>query len=264
VEPADDEDDDYEPGTVASLPAQVLASLIVRGIDGHLREVYPIGPRTTLIGRGKRAGNDIVLASDGMVSKRHTAVVYDEGTGRFLVRDEGSTNGTFLNGVRLSPGQARPLEPGDQILLGETTLIFRPTEEPSVDRPRPAPPRTSSAGSFRAPVAVEQPLMLVSADGETHLLASEMTVGRSFTSDLVLVGAGVASQHARLFRKSAPNSGGEERFYVEDLGTPGGTFVNRERIPARFPVALYENDEVAFGDVSLRFVRRTAETDGIR
>jgi pSer/pThr/pTyr-binding forkhead associated (FHA) protein len=201
-----------------------------------------------------------------MVSKSHAALLYDEGTGRFLVRDEGSTNGTFLNGERLSPGQARPLEPGDQILLGETTLIYRPTEEPSVGRPhvapRAVPPRASSVNAYRTPA--EQPLMLVTREGEAHLLASEMTVGRAFTSDLVLVGGGVASQHARLFRKSAPNSGGEERFYVEDLGTPGGTFVNKERIPARFPVALYENDEVAFGEVALRFVRRSAETDGKR
>ena len=250
--PKDDEDDDYEPGTVAAMPTQVLASLIVRGSDGHLREVYPIGPQTTSLGRGKHSGNEIVLA-DGMVSKRHAALLYEND--RFFVRDEGSTNGTFLNGVRLSPGQARPLEPGDQILLGETTLIYRPTDEPSADaqRAKAATP-ASAASAFRA--SVESPLMLVTREGESHLLASDMTVGRSFTSDLVLVGEGVASQHARLFRQPAPNSGGEERFYVEDLGTAGGTFVNNERIPARFPVALYENDEIAFGSVSLRFVRR--------
>ncbi|MES2463340.1 MAG: FhaA domain-containing protein [Armatimonadota bacterium] len=153
----DDEDDDYEPGTVASLPAQVLASLVVRGNDGRLRDVYPIGAQKTSIGRGKRSGNEIILANDGMVSKRHAAVQYDEGTGRFFVRDEGSTNGTFLNGVRLSPGQANPLEPGDQVLLGETTFIFRPTDEPSVERPRPASQRVSSPTSFRTPA--EQPLM---------------------------------------------------------------------------------------------------------
>ena len=248
----DDEDDDYEPGTVAAMPTEVLASLIVRGSDGHLREVYPIGPQTTSIGRGRHSGNEIVLA-DGMVSKRHAALLFEND--RFLVRDEGSTNGTFLNGVRLSPGQARPLDAGDQILLGETTLIYRPTDEPSADGPRvKAVTPASAANSFRA--SGESPLMLVTKDGESHLLASDMTVGRSFTSDLVLVGEGVAGQHARLFRQPAPNSGGEERFYVEDLGTAGGTFVNNERIPARFPVALYENDEIAFGSVSLRFVRR--------
>ncbi len=252
--PKDDEDDDYEPGTVAAMPAQVLASLIVRGSDGHLREVYPIGPQTTSIGRGRRSGNEIVLA-DGMVSKRHMALLFEND--RFFVRDEGSTNGTFLNGVRLSPGQARPLEPGDQILLGETTLIYRPTDEPSADglRAKAATP-ASAVNAFRA--SVESPLMLVTREGESHLLASDMTVGRSFTSDLVLVGEGVAGQHARLFRQPAPNSGGEERFYVEDLGTTGGTSVNNERIPARFPVALYENDEIAFGTVQLRFVRRGA------
>jgi pSer/pThr/pTyr-binding forkhead associated (FHA) protein len=236
----------------------------VRGADGHLREVYPIGPQKTVIGRGKRAGNDIVLASDGMVSKRHAALLYDGGTGQFLLRDEGSTNGTTLNGVRMAPGSG-PCAGGGRSDRAWRDHSHLPAHRRAVhgSSRRPKTPRASSVNAFRTPA--EQPLMLVTRDGESHLLASEMTVGRAFTSDLVLVGSGVASQHARLFRQSAPNSGGEERFYVEDLGAPGGTFVNRERIPPRFPVALYENDEIAFGDVVLRFVRRgTGGTDSAR
>ncbi|MBC8101684.1 MAG: DUF3662 domain-containing protein [Cytophagales bacterium] len=265
AEPDESDDEEDEPGTVAAMPTQVLASLVVRGGDGHLSEVFPLGPQGARIGRSKRAGNEIVLPHDGMVSKRHATLLYESATHRFLVRDEGSTNGTHLNGVRLSPGQPRPLEPGDQVLIGETALTFRLTEEPARARFAAAarPSRSSGDNAIAAPPASfsappDPPLVLVTPEGESHLLTPEMTVGRAFTCDLVLVGTGVASQHARLFRQPAPNSGGEDRFYVEDLGTPGGTSVNGEPIPARFPVALYENDQVAFGTVELRFVRRTA------
>lgn len=248
----DDEDD--EPGTVIGIPAQILASLVVRGSDGHLQEVYPVGPGGVRIGRSRRSGNDIVLA-DGMISKRHAALIYDAAAGRFLVRDEGSTNGTFLNGARLPSGEARSLAPGDQILLGETTLTFRPAGERAVEAapedrepPAPAPPPFPAVGDLA-------PLALVAADDRVYPLTSEMTLGRGVTSDLVLDGDGVASQHARLFRQT-PAGGGEERIYIEDLGSVPGTFVNGERIPARFPVALYAGDELAFGSARLRVERR--------
>jgi pSer/pThr/pTyr-binding forkhead associated (FHA) protein len=49
--------------------------------------------------------------------------------------------------------------------------------------------------------------------------------------------------------------------YVEDLDTPAGTFVNGERIPSHFPVALYDGDRVVFGTVALRLDHRGAAAD---
>jgi pSer/pThr/pTyr-binding forkhead associated (FHA) protein len=68
------------------------------------------------------------------------------------------------------------------------------------------------------------------------------------TEDIVLNGNGVSSRHARLTQRGVA-------VYVEDLNTPSGTFVNGERIPANFPVALYNEDQVAFGEVLLRVER---------
>ena len=78
-----------------------------------------------------------------------------------------------------------------------------------------------------------------------------MTVGRALTSDIVVIGSGVATQHARLTVRA-------DAVYVEDLRTQGGTAVNGERIPADFPVALYEGDQIAFGETLFRLARGRA------
>jgi pSer/pThr/pTyr-binding forkhead associated (FHA) protein len=54
------------------------------------------------------------------VSRRHAEVRYEGGS--FVVRDVGSTNGTFVNGQRLNGPHA--LRPGDRIDLGSNTVTF--------------------------------------------------------------------------------------------------------------------------------------------
>jgi pSer/pThr/pTyr-binding forkhead associated (FHA) protein len=65
-----------------------------------------------------REGADIVL-DDGKVSRKHAQVgLY--GPGAFVLRDLASTNGTFLNGKRVS--EKRALNNGDLIRIGDTVL----------------------------------------------------------------------------------------------------------------------------------------------
>jgi len=41
-----------------------------------------------------------------------------------MLRDEGSANGTKLNGQRVNKDQMLPLTEGDRIQIGETGLVF--------------------------------------------------------------------------------------------------------------------------------------------
>jgi hypothetical protein len=93
--------------TVAAPPAGFL--------DGpHGR--YVLRART-VVGRGE--DNDLVLADTG-VSRRHAELLTSaEGT---LVRDLGSTNGTWVNGVRV---HEQLLDDGDRLTVGTTQLVFR-------------------------------------------------------------------------------------------------------------------------------------------
>ena len=71
-----------------------------------------------LLGRGSR--NDVNLARDEYASSNH-ARVEPRRDGVWL-EDVGSTNGTYLNGIRLT--QARKLAPGDVLRIGETELRY--------------------------------------------------------------------------------------------------------------------------------------------
>ena len=71
-----------------------------------------------LLGRGSR--NDVNLARDEYASSNH-ARVEPRRDGVWL-EDVGSTNGTYLNGIRLT--RAKRLAPGDLVRIGETELRY--------------------------------------------------------------------------------------------------------------------------------------------
>jgi predicted component of type VI protein secretion system len=77
---------------------------------------YAIPPHGISIGRG--AENQVVIA-DNLASRRHALVWFAQGNA--FIRDEGSTNGTFVNGTRVTV--PTPLRARDQIQIGQTILI---------------------------------------------------------------------------------------------------------------------------------------------
>ncbi len=72
---------------------------------------------------GKRETSDFVL-TDKTVSRDHLAIEYTADS--FLLKDLGSTNGTYLNGNRVKEAY---LAPGDVIKLGNTQIEFRAFDE---------------------------------------------------------------------------------------------------------------------------------------
>ncbi len=66
-----------------------------------------------------RRGADINL-NDRLVSRRHLSI--EASGGRYLIKDMGSTNGTFLNGT---PVSMEFIKHGDEIQIGSTLMKFR-------------------------------------------------------------------------------------------------------------------------------------------
>ena len=59
------------------------------------------------------------LINDPDISRRHAALDV-QGEGKYVLRDLNSTNGTYLNGQRLT--QPWPLRKGDRLQVGNTVL----------------------------------------------------------------------------------------------------------------------------------------------
>ncbi len=101
-------------------PPPTFAYLIIK--DGpRVGHIFRLNPKGTTIGRDWH--NDIIL-DDEAVSRQH-AKIRVEGEGdkaQFFIYDLASTNGTFVNGERILK---HALEDGDEIVMGQTTLVFK-------------------------------------------------------------------------------------------------------------------------------------------
>ena len=82
--------------------------------------VYPISKDSLSIGRSRES--DIFL-EDLAVSRLHASIV-NMGNGNYALRDEGSANGTKVNGQTVPKYQPYSLQEGDKIQLGQTVLVF--------------------------------------------------------------------------------------------------------------------------------------------
>jgi pSer/pThr/pTyr-binding forkhead associated (FHA) protein len=91
----------------------VLESPTLEQGEAHVLDSTPL-----TIGRG--AQNDLTLEHDDFASARHAR--FEPRRDGVWVSDAGSTNGTYVNGARLS--KPRRLAPGDVIRVGSTDLRF--------------------------------------------------------------------------------------------------------------------------------------------
>jgi pSer/pThr/pTyr-binding forkhead associated (FHA) protein len=111
---------------------------------------------------GRHADGAGRLADDDEISRSHARVSLDR-SGFCAIEDLGSTNGTFVNGLRVTGPQT--LSVGDTIEAGGTTLVVRELPIPASERSLKAvPPQpTSPPGRSHAPVSTSQATPLSSS-----------------------------------------------------------------------------------------------------
>jgi pSer/pThr/pTyr-binding forkhead associated (FHA) protein len=70
---------------------------------------------------GRSSDNDVVV--DNKLASRHHAIIQKIKDAYFL-KDENSTNGTFLNGKKIPEGKYVRLNSGDKITVGNMSLVI--------------------------------------------------------------------------------------------------------------------------------------------
>lgn len=91
--------------------------LILKGLAGDLTE-YPLSDVNNVLGRSTSAS---VRLADREVSRKHSQIDHEDED--YILRDLGSSNGTFLNGKRIF-GPSK-LKDGDEVVIGTSKMEFR-------------------------------------------------------------------------------------------------------------------------------------------
>ncbi|CAN5380483.1 hypothetical protein BH10ACI2_BH10ACI2_05320 [soil metagenome] len=86
---------------------------------------------------GRSGVNGLVL-EDVSVSKIHASLICNA-QAQLQVADTGSTNGTFVNGNRISYGKAVVVKSGDHVAFGDVDVVFDYVPRPEADVPTPEP-----------------------------------------------------------------------------------------------------------------------------
>jgi FHA domain len=135
---AQDDDDQATPPTVMQEQLQPLHQARAQISPVVLRLVFPAGnvdvPAGTSLVLGRDPQDSLVAAAFAKfenVSRRHATISVDD-SGHASVRDEHSTNGTWVNGDRVLPGVDVRLADGDNLRLAAdvTAQVLLPTQQP--------------------------------------------------------------------------------------------------------------------------------------
>lgn len=78
---------------------------------------------------GRASSSDLAI-DDHSVSKIHATLALNQ-EGQLMVADTGSTNGTFMNGERISYGKAYPVTEADVVKFGLVEVRFERGEDPA-------------------------------------------------------------------------------------------------------------------------------------
>ncbi|PTL76315.1 FHA domain-containing protein [Vitiosangium sp. GDMCC 1.1324] len=246
-----------------------MPTLVVRHPDGSESE-HEFSSELKV---GRQEGtNDLVLAEGG-VSRRHSRFVVE--SGKVMVEDVGSANGTFVDGQRITG--MTPLTPKSQVQLGDYELRLKASAPraatggqravgdsppratramPAVKRPAPGAGGPSALAKRPRPAspagAAEDGegggLILKGLTGpwanQKFPVKGKLIVGRQAPASVVLDDDSVSRKHAEV--EATPDGGA----LLRDLGSANGTLVNGEPMGTQ-QVELQPGDVITFGMVEV-------------
>jgi pSer/pThr/pTyr-binding forkhead associated (FHA) protein len=202
-------------------------TVVVRSGDAPYPVTITFDAPRIVIGRGE--GCEVRLP-DPSISHRHASI--RQRGNDYVVVDEGSSNGTFVGPVRLSPQAPRVLRPTDTIRVGRIWLEIRIEQAVPTANPQATTRELALALVASALQAQGEPVFarvrVESGPGEGRELAltdfeRTYVVGRAPDADLTLADGDSSRRHVELVRRG-------QHVCVKDLGSKNGSELDGKRL----------------------------------
>ncbi len=228
--------------------ARMALTVVIRSGELKMPATITFDAPRIVIGRGD--GCEVRLP-DPSVSHRH-ASVRQRGTD-YVIIDEGSTNGTFVGPVRLSPQAPRVVRSGDLVRVGRIWLELKveqalPTQNAQATTREIALALISGALSSQGEQAQARIRVQSGPDAGKELVLSDFervyVIGRAPNADLLLADSDASRRHVEVFRRG-------QHVCLRDLGSKNGSELGGERLVANRDTPWTEGNLLRIGETDL-------------
>lgn len=228
----------------------MVVTISIRSPGGAVPSISLDVPRIVI---GRSRGSD-VRVPDPSVSARH-ATIRQRGA-EYLLLDEGSTNGTFIDGHRLSPGSPVLLGRRTSVRIGRVWMDISLEQTTPSDHPAKLTRDIALgliAGACEASGNPCAPKLVVRSGpaAGSELVLAELkrvyAVGRGSEVDLDLRDDDVSRRHLEITRRGSD-------VLVRDAGSKNGGKLDGVALAPRKPVALMPRQLLCIGGSELELV----------
>lgn len=200
-------------------------------VDGSGRE-HQLRPGSNVLGR-----QGDLMFEDTRVSRRHAEVTVSQAG--LSLKDLGSTNGTSLNGEKLSSSDVRPLANADVLSLGGFTLTLSLPGETN----KTLAAMSGKTSAMAAPPTLGEIKGWLAWDGqEVPLRLGTHQFGRRSDNDIVISDPFVSGRHGE-FEVT------EDGVFLTDTGSSNGTLLNEAKLAAGHRTQLRVGDVIKLGNI---------------
>jgi pSer/pThr/pTyr-binding forkhead associated (FHA) protein len=225
-------------------------TVVVRSGDLKSQATITFDAPRIVIGRGE--GCEIRLP-DPSVSHRHASI--RQRGNEYVVIDEGSSNGTFVGPVRLSPQAPRIVRSGDLIRVGRiwlelTTAQVMPTQNASLVTKEIALALVASSLSAEGALSAPRLFAINGPDVGKELALAEFdrayVIGRLQSADLALEDPDASRRHIEVLRRGI-------QIYVRELGSKNGALLDGVPLEPKRDTVWPEHAVLALGGSEFAF-----------
>ncbi|HSG06638.1 MAG TPA: FHA domain-containing protein, partial [Nitrospiria bacterium] len=207
---------------------------------------------TSLFALGRNPNSDLVIP-DSLASRDHAVI--RETAGQFIIEDNKSRNGTFVNSKKITKV---PLSDGDEIQVGDFKVMF--IEKSGSSEPAsPVVPEELEATRMKTHPVFDMLAMDSLSAGSKESLALEMVKGNGTGTTFSLktktiIGrskADINTGDAKTSRHHAAIEKKEDGYFFTDLKSTNGSFINEKEATIK---RLAPGDIIRIGDVILKVI----------